>query len=253
MKMFYALYRKELSGAKNTFLTLLGLIFGFDVFLTFRIKSLGYNLVFGLSFLPLAFLCFWGIFRPLALTRGEWKEGTAPFLRSLPVDGWRILGAKLLAAFTEWVGLNLATFLLSGLFYAAAPLFGAERLPLMKVTSWTETLKLMIMIGLTYVIGILLGAVTCQLSFLLGRLVNRFTGVVSLASTILLVYLTSKGSELLAEILTFLPFISIEDPSPNLDIRLIQSASFSVSLVLLIEFTLLFFVSGWVMEKKVEF
>ena len=79
MKMFYALYCKELRGAKNIFLTLCGLIFGLDVFLATRIMAWGYQPVFALTFLPLAFLLFWGIFRPLFLTRGEWKEGTAPF------------------------------------------------------------------------------------------------------------------------------------------------------------------------------
>ena len=132
-----------------------------------RIIAWGYWPAFGFTFLPLAFLLFWGIFRPLSLTRGEWKEGTAPFLRSLPVSGWSIIGAKLLAAFTEWVGLNLATLALSGLFYAAAPLCGAEWVPLTDLPPLAEAIKILAAFGTNYALGIFLGATIFQLAYLL--------------------------------------------------------------------------------------
>lgn len=251
MNMFFALYWKELRGARNTFLTLLALIFGLDVFLATRIGSAGYWSAFGFSFLPLVFLFFWGIFWPLALTRGEWKEGTAPFLWSLPVNGWQILGAKLLAAFTEWIGLNLATFVLSGLFYAAAPLCGAEWVALSELPRLNESIEFLAIVALNTAMGILLGSIICQLAYLLGRLVNRFAGLVSFGATLFLIYLTSKGSELLVPL--FPGLNNIRNPFLTSDMGAFQSVSMAVFLVMLIEFVLLFLVTGWVMEKKMEF
>ncbi|HHW12026.1 MAG TPA: hypothetical protein GXX33_03385 [Firmicutes bacterium] len=252
MKMFWSLYRKELSGARNTFLILCGLILSLDVFLATRIKAWGYKPAFVFTFLPLAFLIFWGFFRPLSLTRGEWREGTAPFLRSLPVSGWSIIGAKLLAAFTEWVGLNLTSLALSGLFYAAAPLCGAEWVPLSDLPPVTEIMKILTAFGTNYALGIFLGAAILQLSYLIGRLVNRFTGLVSFASTVFLVYISAKVSELLTGLLSFLPGLSLNIPQLSPDVRALQALSITF-IVMLIEFALLFFITGWIMEKKMEF
>ena len=58
MKMFFALYRKELSGARNVTLTILALILGLDIFLFTRISAWGYLQAFGFTFLPLFFLIF---------------------------------------------------------------------------------------------------------------------------------------------------------------------------------------------------
>ena len=124
--MFFQLYRKELNGLRNIFLTLLGLIMGIDLFLVTRVRSWGYWTALHVTLIPLIFLLIWAMFRAFMLTREEWKEGTAPFLRSLPLSGWSIVGAKLLAAFTEWLFLSLATVIFSGLFYATAPLWGVE-------------------------------------------------------------------------------------------------------------------------------
>ncbi|HHT47770.1 MAG TPA: hypothetical protein GXZ98_00550 [Firmicutes bacterium] len=252
MKMFWALYRKELKGLRNIFLTLLGLILGIDVLLATRINSWGYWQAFGLTFLPLAFLIFWGIFRPLSLIRSEWKEGTAPFLRSLPVSGWSMIGAKLLAAFTEWVGLNLAALALSGLFYAAAPLCGANWVTLSDLPPLGEVIKFLTLSIANPILGIFLGAVIFQLAYLLGRLVNRFSGMVSFAATVFLFYLTSKGSEFLARLLSSFPGLSLEAPR-LIDIEFVFSFSTVMLFVMLIEFAILFSVTGWLVEKKLEY
>ena len=66
------------------------------------------------------------MFRAFMLTREEWKEGTAPFLRSLPISGWSIVGAKLLAAFTEWLFLSFATVYIFRIVLCDRAIMGVE-------------------------------------------------------------------------------------------------------------------------------
>lgn len=252
MKLFCRLYRKELNGSRHIFLTLLGLIMGIDVFLITRISSWGYWRALQVTFLPHAFLVFWALFRAFAIPREEWKEGTAPFLRSLPISGWGIVGAKLLAVFTEWFTLSLATVTFSGLFYAAAPLWGENWLGLTDLLFSGRAVRFMVFSGINLSLGIMLGGIIFQLAYLLGRTVNRFHGLVSVASTVLLIYITTKGSEFLSQLFSDFLGITLESRvfSPNED--LVLSYSLVSMVVLLIEFALLFFITGWVMEKKAE-
>lgn len=252
MKKFFQLYRKELSGSRNLFLTLLGLIIGIDLFLVTRVRSWGYWTALHVTLIPLIFLLIWAMFRAFMLTREEWKEGTAPFLRSLPISGWGIVGAKLLAAFTEWLFLSLATVLFSGLFYATAPLWGVEWPTLPDLFFSERTVQFIVLSGLNFALGIIMTGLIFQLAYLLGRTVNRFNGLVSFACTVLLFYLTAKGNDLLSRLFANLPGISPEmislSPNANADLTYLKLNM----VVMLIEFALLFVVTGWVMEKKAE-
>lgn len=247
MKMFFALYRKELSGARNVTLTILALILGLDIFLFTRISAWGYLQAFGFTFLPLFFLIFWGMFRAFAIVREEWKEGTAPFLRSLPVSGWSIIGTKLLAVLTEWIVLLLATLTISALFYATAPLWGAEWVPLAELPYLAEMIKFVAVLGISIALAVLLGSIIIQLAYLLGRMVNRFSGLVSIAATIGLIYLTSKSSAILTGWISFTPSFSFIIPE-NISVQI----NTGTLLVMLIQFALLFLVTGWVMDKRIE-
>jgi len=57
-------------------------------------------------------------------------------------------------------------------------------------------------------------------------------------------YLTSKGSEFLARLLSFFPELSLEAPR-LIDIEFVFSFSTVILFVMLIEFAILFFVTGW--------
>ena len=253
MKPFFSLYLKELRASRGNFLIFLAAIFVLDIFLMTRASSWGYWNVLAASFVPLVLLIFLGMLQAFLLVRDEWKAGTAPFLRSLPISGWGIVGAKMLAAFTSWVAMSLVTLALSGIFYACAPWFGMEWLPLAELP-WFRMIGGIVIFVLGIMGAVLFGGIVLQLAYLMGRIVNRFGGLLSAVAGVGLMYVATKGGDWLAGVLSFLPEITVEVPfNWSEGFALVpQTVSSGAILVLVLELALLFLAAGWLMEKKAE-
>ena len=253
MKLFFSLYLKELRASRGNFLIFLAAIFALDVFLMARAASWGYWKVLTVSFVPLALLIFLGMLQAFLLVRDEWKAGTAPFLRSLPISGWGIVGAKMLAAFTSWVAMSLVSLALSGLLYACAPWFGAEWLPLAELP-WSRMIGFIVILVLGIMGAVLFGGIVLQSAFLLGRTVTRFGGLLSSVAGVALMYLATRGGDWLVEVLSFFPVIKFEAPTIASQGFALATETLSTAaiVVLVLELALLFWAAGWLMEKKAE-
>lgn len=238
---------------RGNFLIFLAAMFALDIFLMTRASSWGYWNVLAVSFIPLGLLIFLGMLQAFLLVRDEWKAGTAPFLRSLPISGWGIVGAKMLAAFTSWVAMSLVTLALSGIFYACAPWFGMEWLPLADLP-WSRMIGFIVIFVLGLMGAVLLGGIVLQSAFLLGRIVNRFNGLLSAVAGVALMYVATRGGDWLAEVLSFLPEITFEVPNLGSEgFALVpQTLNSGAIVVLVLELALLFWGAGWLMEKKAE-
>ena len=253
MKPFFSLYLKELRASRGNFLIFLAAIFVLDIFLMTRASSWGYWNVLAASFVPLVLLIFLGMLQALLLVRDEWKAGTAPFLRSLPISGWGIVGAKMLAAFTSWVAMSLVTLALSGIFHACAPWFGMEWLPLAELP-WSRMIGFIVIFVLGIMGAVLFGGIILQSAYLLGRIVNRFNGLLSAVAGVALMYVATRGGDWLAGVLSFLPKIPFEVPSFGSEGFAIvsQTLNSGAIVVLVLELALLFWAAGWLMEKRAE-
>lgn len=253
MKLFASLYLKELRASRTNFLIFLAVIFVLDVFLMTRAASWGYWNVLAASFVPLVLLMFLGMLQSFLLVRDEWKAGTAPFLRSLPISGWGIVGAKMLAAFTSWVAMSLVTLALSGIFYACAPWFGMEWLPLAALP-WSRMTGFIVIFVLGIMGAVLFGGIVLQLAYLMGRIVNRFSELLSAVAGVALMYVATRGGDRLVEVLSFFPVINFEAPTIGSEgfALATQTLSTAAILVLVLELALLFLAAGWLMEKKAE-
>lgn len=251
---FTKLFLKEMRSLRMNFVIFLAIIFVLDVFLITRVSTWGFWNVVLVSLTPLLLLIFLGMLQAFLLVRDEWKAGTAPFLRSLPVSGWGIVGAKMLAAFAIWIVMSLVVLALSGIIYASAPLFDMEWLPLADLP-WARISTSIVIFGLGIMAAVLFGGIVLQSAFLLGRIVNRFSGLLSdVAAGIALMFLTSRVGDWLVEVLSFFPVIRFEAliiTSQGLTL-MPQELSTAAILVLILELGLLFWVAGWLMEKKAE-
>jgi ABC-type transport system involved in multi-copper enzyme maturation permease subunit len=253
MNMFVSLYLKELRASRNIFLICVAVILGCDIFLVTRTASWGYWNAMAASLIPLVPLIFLGMVQAYLLINDEWKAGTAPFLRSLPISGWGIVSAKMLAAFTVWVALSLITLAFSGIFYACAPWFSYEWLPL-NLLPWSRLIAFIVIFVLGISGAVLFGSIIAQMTFLLGRIVNRFNKLISTVASLVLVYVTTKGGDWLAGLLSFLPKITFEAPNTGEGgLTLVkQTLPTAAVFVFVLELVLLFLAAGWIMGKKAE-
>lgn len=258
MKMFFSLYGKELKSMRSVFLIIMIAILGVDGFLLTKTNTWGYSFVFYFTFVSAFFVIIWSLMRAFLLIRSEWKEQTMTFLKSLPITGWHILGAKLLATFTEWVALTAIALTVTGLFYAAAPLLGEEYpeigrlftvLPLPNILLW-----IFIMI-FTVLFMLAIGGMTVQLGYILGEAVGRFKGLILTVAPILLVYVLIKASEFLDTLLSFMPHFSLETLSFVKVADLTGGGmELPVSMFVIMIFIAVpvFYLTGWILEKKAE-
>lgn len=192
---------------------------------------------FGIPGTPLIVLTIWGIGMAIYTLHHEWNSKSIYLLKSLPVKGYKVLGAKIagivsgvLAIVPLSVGIYLFTW------YEKLAQF---KLPVL--TAWyfgfIVVLILLIIIFFFGMIG--------QFAFLTGKLVNRFRFVVS----IIAFYLA----------LMFLDILTIYNPLLRLipDLVIYSSvAHFKVDVWAFLGWLLagvgLFFVNCWLYERKVE-
>ncbi len=258
MKMFFSLYGKELKGMRSVFLIMMIAILGVDGFLLTKTNTWGYSLVFYLRFICAFFIILWSLLRAYLLIRSEWKEQTMTFIKSLPVTGWHIIGAKMLATFTEWAALTTIAMTITGLYYAAAPLLGEEYLEigeLFTILPLPNTILLVFIMVIIVLFILAIGGMTVQLGYLLGEAVGRLKGLVQTVAPLLLVIVLIRVSENLESLLSFMPHFSVETLSFVKVANLTgggMEVPISMFVIMMIITVPMFFLTGWLLESKVD-
>ncbi|HCF71394.1 MAG TPA: hypothetical protein DER33_07420 [Syntrophomonas sp.] len=185
LKMFTALYAKEMRDLAAETIIVAGLAVVVNLFLFFKLNHTPYAHILVLPNLMLlglaAFLPFISSFK---LIYREWKSNTIYMLLSLPVKGALVLGAKMAALVTNYIAGTLAV-LVSG-FIVSLALVGEEiqralqTIHLTPGVSYGQLLGtgllfyLLSIAGLIYLVSISFG------SQIVGKLVRGYSGLVTL-------------------------------------------------------------------------
>lgn len=257
---FVTLLRKELSQAIPTSLLFLGAMLAWYVFLVSRSGVWPLEQLFVLSFLPLGFVPMWMLWRTYYSFRQEWTGDHMYLLLSLPVPGWYITSAKLIAAFLESAA--YAALMGGGVWYIlrAAGLdvvgqtFGNMADMHLPAEWWSIVAGLIIRAVIAMVVGLGALAVITQFAYLAGRLVSRFQGVLSVWVFLLTCWATFRVGALLGPWLNWLPpfkVSGIEMSAAEVLFPTVYLSSGPIVAALAVPL-LAFLVGSWLLERDIE-
>lgn len=196
--MFSKLYSKEMRELAPEMITVIGLAVLAYIYLFFKTHE--YPLaVIGPIFMIGGLAAFLPVISSFKLLSREWKNNTVYLMMSLPVKGGMIMGAKLLALLSQYVLATLIAgvggFLLT---YALNPELGQilnTTIPGVGLNLWQLwpqglALYLTSIVVITYIASI------SFFSQMVGKLVSRFSGLVTAGVFIATAYLSGKVGDL---------------------------------------------------------
>lgn len=216
MKRFLKLVRKDLETGRLPVLLLSGITLALMVWARLRLVNApavvetaesywpSIYLVLALA-VPVTFFPLWLIWRSVQTLRLEWRDDTIYTLLALPVPGWQIMLAKLVSLCMEYtvlfaVATGGALLLFGGVLNMGTALPGP---------SWVALNIFWLYLG-----GLLLFtalAVQTQLAVVVGKMVGRVQGIVTLWVWILAVWFTSRLAELLQPLFRWLPVLRLHE------------------------------------------
>ena len=249
---FWRLYLKELKGSLN-YTILLAFGVGWLIFLPTQKLNWGSEIVFGLSFIPLLLLPVYILIKGFLSFRSEWKSDTVYSLLSLPVPGWYILLAKLLAAMTILTGLSII-FIIG--------IYLDSRL----IISWTVLtfvprnfgigiyLKMLLCMYIISWFLCVIGYVIIQFSYLVSKLFNRFSGFITGVTFLFTLWVVFRIGSIINKLLFWIPDLKLitwayRNQILHHDIAYINISPFIGIIIASIG---LFFVSAWLLENVLE-
>jgi ABC-type transport system involved in multi-copper enzyme maturation permease subunit len=197
LKKFLKLYSKEMRELRPEILVVLIATLVLDLLFYFKARQF-LGMIIGPSMMMLGLAAFLPFISSFKLLGREWNSNTIYLLLSLPVKGGSILGSKLLALLTQYlIGTVVVTTGGITLAYLLFPEPGlAETLRqaqaagidtrLQTIISSGALFYLMSLVGMAYVIAI------SFFSQLLGKLVTRFSGLMTAIVFIATFWLMNK-------------------------------------------------------------
>ncbi len=237
---------KELKESKTSLAFLLAVCLGFQMLILRVHDPRQKALAFLLLLIPLGFLHVWIVWSAYQSYRREWNSDTTYLCLVLPVSGWTLALSKILAPLLE-----LAAVIL--LIVGTALLFmGKGYKEILAVSSLPS--DFFIRIGLLGLVGALFFGfilmVLVQFSYVFGRFVPKFQGLVSFWTMLLLSWTLFRIGLIVARVFSFLPALRIahSGTAPLRAIVLDLAPFFGVGVVALF----LFFALGYFLEHDVE-
>lgn len=205
---FWRLYLKELQESMN-FAVLFAIIgVGWLIFLSIQQVNWGSESVFALSFIPLSLLPLYALFKGFRSFRLEWKSETIYTLLSLPVPRWYLLFAKFLATMTIVTVLSIIfllgiyldsrLFLIVNIFHNISRTFGIG-----------FYLQLFLYAYLILWIFCAIGFFLSQFSYLVSKLFNRFSGLISGITFLFTIWIVIRVGSILGKLFFWLPDLSV--------------------------------------------
>lgn len=201
MKQYLYLLRKEARQATGTALVFTLVLGAILAYLVSRARVWPMELVFALIISLSGFIPFWALWRTYYSLRQEWTGDHMYLLLSLPVPGWYITSTKLLIAALEAL---VYTLLVVGAAFLVLALGDGIFLPrdvLREPAFYAAVLRIGTLFGLVLAMGM----VVIQFSYLCGRLVSRFRGLMSLLMAFVSLWLLVRGGTWLEPLLRWVP------------------------------------------------
>lgn len=250
MAKFLSLFKKDLEASKWPLGIFSGLIILLMLFFRYKVtQGWAPESVIASIAIPLMFLPLWLVWQSFQTLRSEWKEDTVYTLLVLPVPGWHITLAKILALVVEYTVLLVV-------------IVGGSRLILGTVLAQmtpTAPLSWIIRNGfLAYLVsvGVLIGvAIFAQLAFVVSKMVGRFQGFVALWVLVLASWFVRQLGMILEPFVSWIPPISLVKLLRLEEVGLeIQRLDFYLApkVGIWLGAFLLFALTAWLMEHYVE-
>lgn len=250
---FWSLYRKDLRQLLMPMLVLLLAGLGWHVFWVYqsaKIPKAEFKIIISFIF-PLAVLPITLIWFGYRSFKNEWKQNTIYTLLSLPCSGQRLIGSKILAAFTYYLAVILLQTLVIIFTYQVSISSGLSILesklqvspPLLFATM---IFFLLLWGGYLYLLA--------QFSYLVSKLWDKFNLAVSIATFLIMNYLLDKLAQLLAPVFNWLPplfYLSNQEADGviNFSLNIESSGELAVWLLILAG---VYWLNGWLLENQLD-
>lgn len=249
---FLNLYSKELKSSLNMAIVFTIINIGWYIFLFSRKWSWNQELIFGLSFIPLAVLPFVYMLKGFLSIRKEWKEDTIFALLSLPVPGWHITVSKLSSAMTYCLIQSLIS--VAGIYLVSNLYIHSLFLMVPSTIAKSFVVKFIIGIFFAHLVLIAFNYIVCQFSYIISRLFDRFIGLITGITFLISYWFISRVSNLLIPLFRWLPDFSLQEWGYRNGvyqhgIQQIESAPFIVPVIVVIGLLIL---SSWLLENVLE-
>ncbi|QUH26524.1 ABC-2 transporter permease [Serpentinicella alkaliphila] len=245
-RMFRTLFKKDLMLAKNESLIILGIIALGNLFLYYKAQtswplevSLGFSWVL-LMFIPLSIFI-----RAFSSISSEWKENTVYLMMSLPVSGMLVLLSKLLSLITRLILLLIVATPFTAILFFRLPM-----LRMMDLNINAQFVKIAFMYATLIILGYIMYLIIAIFSVHIGKIVKKFSGVVTFLAFIVTNYVVSKILEISFNALSN-GVVRVEQP--GIQINHISSFEFlTASTVILLISCVIFYITSVIYERKVE-
>jgi len=206
MKRFLTLLRKDLQASLLPIGFLSGITVIIMAFVRFRIETAGWPMEISLVAIsiPLVFLPLWLLWQSFQTLRSEWREDTVYTLLVLPVPGWQVMTAKLLAIWIEYTVISAVTAVGTLVFFS--PLV-REAMAFVPSVGWV--IRNGILLYLASLLMLASVVIFVQLAFVVSKMVGRLQGLVALWTLILSSWFVEKLGVLLEPIFRWIPTVPL--------------------------------------------
>jgi len=248
---FGKLVLKEIKGSRLTAVIFAVLVVLWHFFLLTR------TAVWGAEVIPLAAMPFflpplWVFGTMLYMLHTEWNTHSIYLLLSLPVRGWYILGAKLVAALVDLLILGavaLASFWLT---------FGRALTVMLREFAagipYPWLISLALKIFLVYLLSVIVVLVVGQFSYLSSRLVSRFSGVLMGAAFFVQLWLLVRLGALLSPLFKWVPDLAFRDWTERGGVIQVNTTVIDTAPIAAVLFltAAIFLFGSWLLENEIE-
>ena len=198
--MLYTLYKKDLKASRFELALIAGIILVINLYIFYKTTT-GWPMQVGFGMnMGGAIAIFIAIFIKAFMTvRNEWKENTVYLMMSLPVSGKMIFLSKLLSLLTQWIALEALVGLGAFLFFRGMMTpYDWGKLAAIPFGFKMEIVKMMFLV----LLGANQALILAFFSSVIGKLVNKFSGLITFGTFIGGNILISKISSMIINVVS---------------------------------------------------
>lgn len=242
MKMFAQLYKKEMRDLLPEIVVIIVLTIVMDGWIMLRTDGLSNAVVVIPIMISIGLAGFIPLLSSFKMISSEWSNNTVYLMMSLPVSGAMILGGKLLALFSQaLIGVLAAGGAGALLFFHSFPD------ALQEISIHPDIYNRMFWLSIISIIGFLYLVTASFLSQLVGRLSRKRSGLLTLGTFLVILYLGQKLANLITYALTM---DSMRFTAVQLDYYFNIINAYSIGYVLI---SALLFIAGVIIfDRKLE-